>query len=108
MYLAAVSQRHGAKMRLFDVAAVKQTYRLRVPELTRQETHAQLCHYADSGADFLMLPGSAAEVDAFTVEYFRTLSSGIPREVFRTAMFTAQKVETAPKRLAVLEKKGLL
>jgi hypothetical protein len=37
-------------------------------------------------------------VDAFAVEYYRTLASGLPREVYLTAMFTPQRIETAPKR----------
>jgi hypothetical protein len=44
-------------MAMFGVADVKQTYRLRVPELTRQETHAQLLHYASTGR-FMMVPGA--------------------------------------------------
>ena len=45
-------------------------------------------------------PAPATErgsVDAFAVEYYRTLCSGLPREVFKAAMFTPAPTGRAPK-----------
>ena len=44
-------------------------------------------------------------VDAFAVEYYRTLSSGVPREVYNTAMLTSVREETAPKRVAAMRRR---
>lgn len=57
----AVPQFHLAFIRLLFPPShlsvtVKYTYRLRVPELTRQETFSQLSHYAATGR-FMMVPG---------------------------------------------------
>jgi hypothetical protein len=85
LVLATVTQRHGAPMRMFAVADVKREYRLPVPEATREEVHAQLAHYQRT-QKFLMVQAPDA-VDAFAVEYYRTLCSGRPRDVFRAAMY---------------------
>ena len=105
MFLTSVTERAGKKLRMFEVANVKLTYRLRVPELTRQEVHSQLAHYATTGR-FMML-NDLSMVDAFAVEYYRTLASGVPREVFLNALFHARRVETAPKRVKALLDRGL-
>ncbi len=34
-----------------------------------------------------MAPADAPEIDAFTVEYYRTLSGGVAGEVLQAAMF---------------------
>jgi Mitochondrial ribosomal death-associated protein 3 len=87
LVLATVTQRHGRPMRMFSVANVFRDYRLPIPEATREEIHSQLLHYHTSQR-FLMVqaPGS---VDAFAVEYYRTLCSGRPREIFSAAMYQA-------------------
>ena len=85
LVLATVTQRHAAPMRMFAVADVKRAYRLPVPEATREEVHAQLAHYQRSQR-FLMVQQPDA-VDAFAVEYYRTLCSGRPRDIFRAAMY---------------------
>ena len=55
MYLATITTpRGGATMRMFEVADVKQTYRLRVPELTRPEVFAQLSHYKAADRFFMV------------------------------------------------------
>lgn len=58
MVLATTTQRHAKPMRMFDVAKVGGRYRVRVPELTRQEVYSQLLHYQRTGK-FLMLSGTA-------------------------------------------------
>jgi hypothetical protein len=84
LYLTTVSQKHKRPMRLFSVADVKQRYRIRVPEATREEIHSQLLHYHKSG-NFFMVDEREA-VDAFAVEYYRTLCSGRMREISQSAM----------------------
>ena len=89
VWLAALSYSHSQDMRpLFEKAAVRGRVRVPVPPLSRQEVFSVLSHYAASGA-FLMLEAVAA-VDAFLVEYFRTLSSGNYRELFKAAIFTPE------------------
>lgn len=132
-WLTTITESHGGRqLRLFSVADVKAAYRLRVPELTRQEVWSTLRHYHSTGRFFMLsgacarggmgdwvvvgrlqtrrgasLParprpdrhpspprGSPAEphaVDPFAVEYYRVLSSGIPRELFNAAMYTPGK-----------------
>lgn len=41
------------------------------------------------------------------MEYYRTLSSGLPGQIFQTAMFTSTRYETAPKRLGTLPEKAV-
>ena len=56
-YLTTITESHGGKqLRLFSVADVKMRYRLRVPELTRQEVMSTLRHYQATGR-FFMLSG---------------------------------------------------
>jgi hypothetical protein len=89
VWLAALSYSHSQDMRpLFEKAAVRGRVRVPVPPLSRQEVFSVLSHYAASGA-FLMLEAVTA-VDAFLVEYFRTLSSGNYRELFKAAVFTPE------------------
>jgi hypothetical protein len=83
LYLTTVTQKHSKPMRMFAVANVSETARLRVPEATREEIHSQLKHYAASKG-FLMLP-TEDSVDAFAVEYYKTISSGRFREVLHAA-----------------------
>lgn len=85
MVLATVTQKHGDAMRMFNVANVRDRFRLRLPELTRQEVFSQLLHY-HSSQRFLMLH-ERSSVDEFAVEYYRTLSSGLPRQVFNAALY---------------------
>ena len=56
LYLATVTTKHGKLLRMFDVANVKHAFRVRVPELTRQELFSQLLHYHKS-EQFFMLHG---------------------------------------------------
>jgi hypothetical protein len=111
--VGTITRKHSMPMRLFDVANVQQSLRLRVGELTREELHSMLLHYHYS-KKFLMLsrtlrsmnpciahhfyrgwlwrhvPVVCAEreaVDPFAVEFYRTLSSGLPAEVFSAAMY---------------------
>ncbi len=85
VYLTTVTQKHGRPMRMFAVADVKQGFRLRVPEASREEVHGQLLHYHTTGR-FLMVQDRKA-VDAFAVEYYRALSSGRFKEVFKAATY---------------------
>jgi hypothetical protein len=89
LWLAAVSFTHSQDMApLFESASVRGRVRLAVPPLSRQEVFSVLSHYAQSGG-FLMLEG-VQRVDPFLVEYYRTLSGGNYREIFRSAIFTPQ------------------
>ena len=129
VYLGTTTQKHGHKMRLFNVANVLPTHRVRVPELTRRELHAMLMHYATSER-FLFLNGTylgvvtltrtttiqkvsltsnapcvcvaspplppslpisadAKSVDPVAVEFYRTVTSGVPAEVFAAANYQA-------------------
>jgi hypothetical protein len=54
VFLSTVTQRHAKPMRMFEVANVRDRYRLRVGELTRPEIHSTLLHYHHS-KKFLML-----------------------------------------------------
>ena len=85
LFLATVTQRHGRPMRMFAEADVRRAYRLPVPEATREEVHAQLQHYHRSQR--LLMVQAPGSVDAFAVEYYRTLCSGRPREIFQAAMY---------------------
>lgn len=83
LYLTTVTQAHGNPMRMFAVADVKNTFRLRVPEASREEVHGQLLHYHTS-QNFLMVMDRSS-VDPFAVEYYRAISGGRFKEVFVAA-----------------------
>ena len=85
MWMGTVSQEYGSALRMFDVARVRGRHTLRVPEATRDEVWSQLQAYKNTGRYF-MLGGS--EVDAFSVEYHRTISSGLLGEVRKASLYT--------------------
>jgi Mitochondrial ribosomal death-associated protein 3 len=88
VYLTAITRKHSAKMRLFEVTDAREKFRVRVPELTRQEIYSTLKHYQQTGRFFMV--EDEKSVDAFAVEYYKLMSGGSPAEVFNAAMFTPQ------------------
>ena len=55
LWLCAVSHKHTEDMSaMFTAANVRNSYRVPVPRLTRQELHSQLRHYKESGNLFML------------------------------------------------------
>jgi hypothetical protein len=86
VWLGTVTWAADARQTMFTDAKVRGRFRVPVPPLTREEVYSALEYYRLSGA-FTSL-GEFPAVDAFLVEYFRMLTGGNPRDVFRASLYT--------------------
>lgn len=84
IFAGTVCRKHSNKLPMFEDNNVLHRYRVRVPGLMREEIHSLLLQYLHAGSFFMLEERS--DVDALAVEYYKALSAGIPRELFRAAM----------------------